>query len=451
MDENKNLTPDNEEENNLSEEVIEEVIEEAEEEEEILEEVSETAEEIAKEAEEAASESIVVPEETEEIKEEKKSKGGLIAALIGAVVLIAVILGAIFLGGSSKNGTVNPGYAAIKGNSVYHISYSDYKLHKTPIKGGEDAVLTEEQAIYIAGDGNDIYYLTFSIAEDGQSTVYKFKKFVDGVNDPVIVSDEMSSLQISDGYVYYFKTVPEFYSGYSSRIYRAKLKENSEPETVCDALSLSFYVDGKDLYYCDVETTSLMKVKISDAMKYIAENPLEDGGKRASSDLSAEMIVEGVVTYPTIVGKKVYFIDAQNQYELCSYDLKTGALEGFNNGVFTNNFNIYGDHIYYYNVSDYSFYRMKLDGSDVNKISGVNYYGLSTISHDKIMFLEISDEGMPYISVCDLDGNEISEVSLIDEIPQEEYYDDSAIELPEEESSEEVGEEIETAVSTDLN
>ncbi len=447
MDENKNLTPDNnEEENNIPEEVTEEIAEETEAaSEEAVEEISDEVTEEAVE-EVAEEESIVIPEETEEIKEEKKSKGGLIAALIGAVVLIALILSAVFLGGSPKNGTVNPGYATIKGNSVYHISYTDYKLHKTPVKGGEDVALTEEPTMYILGDNNDIYYLTFSVEEDGQTTVYKFKKFVDGVNDPVIVADEMVSPQISGGYVYYFKAVPEFYSGYSSRVYRAKLKENSQPELVCDCLSLSFYVDGKDLYFCDVETTSLMKVKISDAMSYIAENPLEDGGRRASSELSAQLIVEGVVTYPTVVGKKLYFIDAQNNYELCVCDLKTGVVEGFNNGVFSNNFNIYGDHIYYYSVSDYSFYRMKLDGSDVNKITGVNYYGISTISHDKIIFFEISDEGIPYLSVCDLDGNEISDISIVTDEP-EEYYDDSAVELPEED----VAEEIEIVTDDELN
>ncbi len=441
MDENKNLTPDGEEENNIPEETAEEVTEE------VIEEAAEENEE------EPAAESVIVPEEAEEIITEKKSKGGIIAAIIGLVALIGIVLAFIFtMGSADKNGTVNPGYAAIKGNSVYHISYSDYKLHKTPVEGGEDKVLTEDQAIYIAGYKNDIYYLTYAVAEDNQTSIFQFRKFVDGVNDIVIVEDEMASIQIADGYVYYFKTVPEFYSGYSNRVYRAKLKENSAPEMVCDCLALSFYVEGNDLYYCDVETASLMKVDINETVKHIALNPLPEGGKRASAELLAEEMVKSVVINPTVVRNKLYFIDAQNNYELCVFNLKTKEISGFGNGVFTNNFNIYGEHIYYYNVSDYSFYRMRLDGSDINKISGVNYYGFSAISNDKIMFLEISDEGVPYISLCDLDGNMISEITLTDE-SVEEYYDDSAVELPEdgEEVLDEVLDEVENTENTELN
>ncbi len=276
MDENKNINPEEStapeesitpEENTAPEENIapeesattEESI--APEEDTASEENTTTEESIAPE-EDTASEESIAPE----AEAKKKKKGGIFAIIAAAVVIIAAAVG-IFMsfnrGASEGSGNMlSQGFAAVKGSDLYHVDFSDYKLHKTNLKTGESELLSDDYAVYITNYKNNIYYLGYKPSEDSESYVYEYKKYVDGVNDKVIFSDEISSPQLTGGYIYYLKSVPEFHSGYSSRLYRASLSGGSESELVCDALMVSYYVDGNDLYYCDVESTSLVKVSL---------------------------------------------------------------------------------------------------------------------------------------------------------------------------------------------
>ena len=447
MDENKNLNPEGEEnlpeENTAPEEISEEVTEE------VKETVSEENAPLSSEAEELFAEVNDFPEPEEA---PKKKKTGLFIG-IGALIIVLIAAAAfLFLGrGSSSEGTGNllsQGFAAVKGDYLYHVDFSDLKMHKTSLKTGEGEAVTDDYAVYISNYNGDIYYMGYKPSEDGQSYVYEYKKFVDGKNDKVILSDSVSSPQLTDGYLYYLKSVPEFHSGYSSRLYRVSLS-GGEPETVCDALMISYLVDGKDLYYCDVETTSLVRVKLADSVKIAKESPLEEGTKRSSEELGAEPIASSVVTCMATSGNTLYYIDAQTgNYTLCTYDLKTGEQGVVNNGVTAATINIYGKFLYYYSTADFSVYRMNLDGSNVTKITDPGY-GYMILSGNRFISMEFSDDYKQYISVCDLDGNELMEIGL--DSDDEEYYDDSASDETADEPEEEAEANAEADAEADAN
>lgn len=348
-------------------------------------------------------------------EEPKKKKIGLIIGIIALIAVIIAVGAAVLLGGrGAGEGTGNlltQGFATIKGNDLYHVDFNDLTMYKTNLKTGESVQLTTEPAVYITKYKNDIYYMGYEPSEDGTEYVYAYKKLVDGKNDKVIVNDDISSPQLADGYLYYLKSVPEFHSGYSSRLYRVSLN-GGEPEMVCDALMISYYVDGSALYYCDVEATSLVKVRLENAIKLAAESPLGEEEKRSAADLGAETVSQSVVTCMARSGNTLYFIDAQSgNYNLCTFDLKSGEIAEVNGGVSAAIINIYGKFLYYYSTTDYCIYRMNLDGSNVTKITDAGY-GYIALSEDKLMSMEFTDDYKQYIAVCDLDGNVIREVGL---------------------------------------
>lgn len=347
--------------------------------------------------------------------EPKKKKTGLIIGIIAIIAVIIAVGAAVLLGGrGAGEGTGNlltQGFATIKGNYLYHVDFNDLTMYKTNLKTGESVQLTTEPAVYITKYKNDIYYMGYELSEDGTDYVYAYKRLVDGENDFVIVNDDISSPQLADGYLYYLKSVPEFHSGYSSRLYRVSLK-GGEPETVCDALMISYYVDGDSLYYCDVEATSLVKVRLENAVNLAAESPLGEGEKRSAADLGAETVSQSVVTCMARSGNTLYFIDAQSgNYKLCTCNLKNGEIAEVNGGVSAAIINIYGKFLYYYSTTDFCIYRMNLDGSNVTKITDASY-GYIALSEDKLMSMEFTDDYKQYIAVCDLDGNVIMEVGL---------------------------------------
>ncbi len=407
MEENKNLMPEEGEENKeaVSEEIVEEVTEAAE---EVVEETTE----------ETAEEKVKVVKDKKET-EPKKSKGGVVAAVIAAIAAVAliVVLAVMFFfkAPSTTEGTgnlISRGFATIKGDYVYHANFVDLKMYKTNIKTGDSEVVTELPAAFIMNYKNDIYYMEVQVKAETQESELVLKKYVDGVNDIVILSDpEFGMPQISDGYIYYLNSVSEVYSGYSSRLYRAELKENATSELVCDVLCNTFYVNGKDLYYGDVETTSFVKTTIDAAMTAVKEAPLAEGATRKSAEIGAVDIIPTIVACPAIIDDTLYYIDSLNQYELRKFNLETMEDSSFNSGVFAGGLNIYGDYIYYYNISDFCVYRMNFDGSDVTKMTAPGY-GFMILSNDKFMSMEISQEGYQYIRVCDLDGNAIRSITF---------------------------------------
>ena len=87
---------------------------------------------------------------------------------------------------------------------------------------------------------------------------------------------------------------------------------------------------------------------------------------------------------------------------------------------------------------------MNLDGSNVTKITDPGY-GYMILSGNRFISMEFSDDYKQYISVCDLDGNELMEIGL--DSDDEEYYDDSASD----ETADEPEEEAEANAEADAN
>ena len=424
MEENKNLTPDNEENTEETVEITEEVIEETEEVVEETETTEEATEEATEEVEDTVDFAEVAPE-TEEEEKPKKSKGGVVASVILICAVVALILAlavTFFFKSGSTEGTGNiysEGFAAVHDGEVYYINLVDNKIYKTDLADGEAQLAIEnEGGIYLNIYDGDMYYLGVDFNEETAESVISFNKYVDGTNDIALVKDSTMAPQLSGGYVYYLKSVPEFYSGYCSRIYRAKLSENSEPELVCDVLCNAFYVDGEDLYYGDVETTTFMKATIANAMKAVKEAPLAEGGKRASSEIGAEVVLSEAVTgFPTVYKGVLYYIDSLNQGEFRAFDLKSGEDKSFNTGVFASRYNIYGDYIYYSDQTDACTYRMNLDGSDVRKITAPGNSGM-ILSDDKFISMVFDEIGYPYYTICDLEGNVVKEIDFKEELDE---------------------------------
>lgn len=436
MEENKNMTPGDNipEEDNSSENVVApgEITQEELSVEEITEEafISEEGSDVEEIDEPNVAESEIPLEETSFPAPKKKSRAGLIVGI--ALAAVAFIIAVIFLGKglfSSNEGSGNlytQGFATVSGKYMYNVNFSDLKMYKTNLKTMESTPVTEDNAVYISKHKNDIYYMGYLPSEDGTTYNYSYKKYVDGINDVVILNEEITSPQLVGNYVYYLKSVPEFNSGYSSQVYRAELKANSTPELVCDVLCISFYVKGNTLYYCDVQTGFLTKVNIPASMKYISENPLAENSIRSSEELGADTVVETIAAFISIRGNTMYYVDLQNDYTLSSYNLRTGEVKAIGGSVKGTAINIYGDFLFYYGAQDFCLYRMNLDGSNITKVSDVTY-GLYVVSEDKLLYVEYdqNDNFNAYINVCNLDGEIISTIKASDN-EAEEYYDDIA-------------------------
>ncbi|MDP4132887.1 MAG: DUF5050 domain-containing protein [Bacillota bacterium] len=347
-------------------------------------------------------------------KKKKKNKAMVVVSIALAVLLVAaaMLLCKMFFFSSASEGTGNlysRGIATTKGNDVYYVNFSDYKMYKANIKTGESKCLSDDFAMYISNYKNKIYYLGVKINDQKTAYTYQFKKYVDGKNDVVILDSEISQPQFSGNYLYYMVSVPEINSGYSSYIYRVSLK-GGKPELVCDVPCVSFYVDKNDLYYCDVSLSSLVKVDLLKSIK-LCTAPLKGKTLRASSDLSAEVIAKTIATCMVRYKDSIYYIDNQNNNQLLRYDMGKKKSYAINDGTYVAAINIYNNYMYYYNAKDYSIYRMKMDGSDVRKITGAGY-GFMALSNNKFLYMNFTESYQQYIAVCDLDGKLIKNVGL---------------------------------------
>ena len=157
MEENKNLTPENGDENTEAVSEAPEIIEE------VKEEIIETAEEIKEEVSEVVEE---LKETVEEVKEKiapKKGKGGLVAGVIVIclAIIAAVLLIFTFNGAESTEGTGNLyalGFATVDGGNIYHVNLADQKLYKTDLKTYSTTLASDvDSAIYITNYKNNIY------------------------------------------------------------------------------------------------------------------------------------------------------------------------------------------------------------------------------------------------------------------------------------------------------
>ena len=349
------------------------------------------------------------------------------------------------LPGEEGIGNLNSkGVATTKGDDVYYKNPFSNQFYTFNLKTETTSPLADD-ALCVININDTIYYLSYALDEETQNfSCNMYMRPSEGEDILLFTDTEVSYPQISGGYLYYLKSVPDFNSGYSSYVYRAALSEGAVPELVCDVLCNSFYVYEDTLYYGDVSLTALMSVPVANAVSIAKESPLETGIQRSSSEIGANVLLnEAIAVNMVIKDNTLYFIDYLNQGEFCRYDFATGQISGFNSGIFINNYNIAGDYIYYHNQPDYCIYRMKIDGSEVQKVSSI-CDGQIILSNGYLIYVGISVNeatyGDRYISICDSEGNSIKDITFTEEYDayresegSEEYYDDYAFEeeLPE--------------------
>ncbi len=393
----------------------------------------------------------VVPDPEADIPP-KKSGGRLIFGLIAASLAVLIAIAALFATGlfgksnalyrlfhkASDDGVgliQLSGFATLDGDNLYHIG-TDTLLHRTNVKTGETELVSENPVAMISRYQGKLYYLSYALNDATQSYEYSYWKFVDGVNDQKLFSTttDIAMPQFTDRYIYFMSPVNEIYSGYSNRLFRAP-RAGGEVEPVCDLLCLSYLVDGNDLYLSLGEDASFIRVNLEDTVSYVAANPLSEGVLRTSEELSPEILfTDYLVSYAVRYGNSLYYVgistdmDEQSGYELCSYPLTNDSDKtphSFNDATYTALFRMYGDFIFYLNRTDSSIYRMRLDGSDVTRITAP-IYGYFNTSNDKFLYINWSDNGLPSIVVCDLDGNELTDVPLYDEETRQRVEDSAA-------------------------
>ncbi len=368
----------------------------------------------------------------------KKSLITSIALVVAVLMLFTACQSAFSSKTDEGTGNLNSkGVATTIGNEIYYKHPFNYQLYKSDLKTDESVTIGENSFCAVNVDGS-VFYLSFYYDEETQESGFKMHKITEN-GDVLIFSDsEITYPQIAGNYIYYLKSVPEFHSGYSSRVYRAELSEGSTPELVCDVLCNTFYVDGDTIYYGDVNATALMSASLENAINVAKTAPLEATMQRSSSELGASVIIADMVLGNiTAKGNSLYFIDySNNQGEFLSYDLNSKTIRGFNNGITANNYNISGNYIYYHNASDYCIYRMKLDGSDIEKVSSI-CDGQIILSGGKLIYVGISTNeetyGDRYIAVCEADGTVIRDITFTEDYDpyrnmddSEGYYDDYA-------------------------
>lgn len=290
----------------------------------------------------------------------------IISSIILALVIISIITSIIFAGVIGSAGKVagnlnNKGFAVKVGNKAY-ISNSginddkDSKWGLYEVTNQNEVELIEESEWiksinYYKGY---VYFLSINVSEDNSGSyerkIVKMKPNGDKreilVEDISTTSIENSSLNVSDGWVYYINAEQKL----------EKIKTNGKKrQQISDERISAFQISGKYIYYSSVD---------------------DEFGKMAKDGSEREKIESGIKNFQ-VVGNNVYYISTANKH-LMKLDLtnKDTHKDEEITSKPVSSFNVYEKTIYYAiyendengNALEHAIYKVKTNGKDRSKI-----------------------------------------------------------------------------------
>lgn len=355
----------------------------------------------------------IFEDETEnepENKEDKPSRKGVWAAVIGAVVIAAVLvfLSKTFIFTSPEAGlcnNYNSSIGIVKDKWLYHASVDGSEFSKTHIRTGDKEVLSDASVAFIEEYKNNIYYY--------DSVNEKYYRYNENGEDILIHDGAAYYPQFSGNYLYYI--VPE--TNYGGFVKRTPIS-GGEEETVLNVCCSFFVIQSGNIIYYDQAIEDLLIVKLSDAVAYAKE---ADEEAYESAQIKAVVLLEDTMALNVNVkGRNIYYCDGGDSYKIKKLDMATGDITEIGRGLMGMYLNVYDKYLFYVSPSDNRIYRCNLDGTDIRDLTGNNYARTAGISiYDDYMVYyalvasyneEMQTEYTPVIVVSQTDGKRICEV-----------------------------------------
>ncbi len=307
----------------------------------------------------------------------KLSFKSLIKIIIGAVVLAGVLTAvAIFVLKSGKmemnpEGTIgntagnlnNGGYYCEYNGLVYFANPSDsFKLYSmNPDETNVTKVFDMSIKNILAG-GKYLYFYTqpTSGGEAGIGTVISSKSLIqtdlNGRNDTSMSRDNISYFQLVGNYIYMLSA-----DGEGNHFSKMKIDKSDIVPLSNMAINPACAKDDM-IYYSGVDTDHYLY-----AIDTIQDIP--------------QVIFSYYVFHPSIDGDYVYFMDVENNYRLCRYNLYTEKVD-----VLTEDrvdcYNVGYGYVYYQknSLTDPQLMCMNEDGSNVHSIANGNFTAINMTS-----------------------------------------------------------------------
>ncbi|NMM64745.1 DUF5050 domain-containing protein [Clostridium sp. P21] len=276
------------------------------------------------------------------------------------------------------NGDVeNNGSSAVKkGDWIYYsvnngTSAVRGKLYKEKSDGSSKIKLSDDFAKKIWINGDYIYYFNY-YGEEQSNSFYKMK--IDGTERSEVTTDAPTYVNFQGDYIYYAK----YDKVYSDKFSIYKINKNGTgKESIGNAHGMYLFVKDNWLYYAN----------------------LDDGSKiyKMGTDGSSKQLLceDSAENYMNVVGDWIYYCDNENN-NLYRIKLDGSEKQKLNNAK-TRNISIAGNYIYYTAMDENDnglLYKMKLDGSESKMLSDV----------DCSTALEVHDD---YIYCCGFNSNGI--------------------------------------------
>lgn len=297
----------------------------------------------------------------------KKKLPWLITA---AVAILLIILGVIHsfstktkfnetaVNGNTAGNLYNRGLFCEYDGVVYFANPEDnFTLYSMPVSGGVAEKLNDDVVTYLNADEHYLYYARNNITKDTKDSETRGNTFDflhwdsnslcrtnhKGKKLQVLEHDPSMYAALLGNYLYYI----HYDTKTASTLYKVKIdgsereQVDSHPYYTCAAKGNTFYYNG-------------------------LENDRNLYAYYTSSDTS-QLLCKGDFWMPIIDGSIVYFMDPSDNYRLAKVDLNTSEKQTLTEDRI-DCYNLYGSYIYYSSNNDPGLFRMKLDGSQREKI-----------------------------------------------------------------------------------
>lgn len=218
-------------------------------------------------------------------------------------------------------------YLYYQAGGIYRVKLKDQSVETLVEENCRNMVLSDNTIFYIRND-NDI------------NRIHSMNP--DGSMDQVLTEDTCSALNVDGAYIYYINNSD------SGKIYRMKL-DGSEREALCEAKKVQeLLVDKNYLYYISNSSDGNHVYRM-----------LKNGGE-------AEKIIDSTCSNLNMNGGLLYYFNASDN-TLC-YSTSEGNDEKVLYSGKLNAVNVISDWVYFFNLDDYQYYRIRKDGNDVEVV-----------------------------------------------------------------------------------
>lgn len=299
-----------------------------------------------------------------------------IATGILVVILVIIAITCSINGEKTENisrDLANMGFVTKNGNHIYYLGYDTGSIdgiYKMKLNATKIEKVNGDYALYLNSDGKNIYYLDYE-----NEDLVKVKN--NGKDKEILTETlDFATVTLDKDYIYYMK---------NSNLYKIKTNGKNNEKILSKDIHSYEINDGWIYYtYYNDGAYTLAKIKTSGKDKTIL-----------SKDAGVNFFIKN---------ENIYYIykDESNESGVNEYRLCKMKTDGSNQEILTTienldaeTLNTDGNKIYYARTDSdgmYSIYSMKLNGKDENKIVDINGYKTSINILDGYIYYQDKNE-----------------------------------------------------------